>query len=59
MIPNGRIRPSIPEYHQIAEYVKEALDAVFYGTVSPQEALDNAADKSAKALGWQGARNWT
>jgi multiple sugar transport system substrate-binding protein len=52
MIPNGGIRPSIPEYPQIGEYIKEALDAVFYGTASLQEALDDAADKSAKALGW-------
>jgi len=52
MIPNGGTRPSIPEYPQIAEFIKEALDAVYYGTASPQEALDDAAEKSAKALGW-------
>ena len=52
MISKGGTRPSIPEYPQIAESVKEALDAVYYGMKSPQEALDDAAEKSAKALGW-------
>jgi multiple sugar transport system substrate-binding protein len=36
----------------MAEFIKEASDAVYYGTASPQEALDDAAEKSAKALGW-------
>jgi multiple sugar transport system substrate-binding protein len=52
MIPHGDTRPSIPEYPQIAEFIKEALDAVYYDKASPQEALDDAAEKSAKALGW-------
>ena len=52
MIPNGGTRPSIPEYPQIAEFIKEALDAVYYETANPKEALDDAAGKSAKALGW-------
>jgi multiple sugar transport system substrate-binding protein len=52
MIPHGGTRPSIPEYPQIAEFIKEALDAVYYDKASPQEALDGAAEKSAKALGW-------
>jgi multiple sugar transport system substrate-binding protein len=52
MIPHGGTRPSIPEYPQIAEFIKEALDAVYYDKASPQEALDDAAEKSAKALGW-------
>ncbi len=52
MIPNGGTRPSIPEYPQIAEFIKEALDAVYYDTANPKEALDDAAGKSAKALGW-------
>lgn len=52
MIPHGGTRPSIPEYPQIAEFLKEALDAVYYDKASPQEALDGAAEKSAKALGW-------
>jgi multiple sugar transport system substrate-binding protein len=48
----GGSRPSIPEYPQIAHYLQEALDAVYYGTKSPKEALDEAAAKSAIALGW-------
>jgi multiple sugar transport system substrate-binding protein len=52
MIANGSTRPSIPEYPQIAEFIKEAINAVYYGTTSPEEALDDAAEKSAKALGW-------
>jgi multiple sugar transport system substrate-binding protein len=52
MIPDGGSRPSIPEYPQIAEFIKEALDAVYYGSMSPKEALDNAAEKSAEILGW-------
>jgi multiple sugar transport system substrate-binding protein len=56
MIPNGGTRPSIPEYPQIAEFIKVALDAVYYGDASPQAALDYAAEKSANVLGWQGRR---
>jgi multiple sugar transport system substrate-binding protein len=52
MIELGKSRPSIPEYPQIAEFIKEALDSVYYGTASPKHALDQAAEKSAKALGW-------
>jgi multiple sugar transport system substrate-binding protein len=52
MISDGGSRPSIPEYPQIAEFIKEALDAVYYGSMSPKEALDNAAEKSAEVLGW-------
>jgi multiple sugar transport system substrate-binding protein len=52
MIPNGRARPNIPEYQAIAEDVRHALDEVFYGIKQPKQALDDAAAKSAKALGW-------
>ena len=51
-IPFGGARPSIPEYPQIARYVEEALNTVYYGTKDPKEALDEAAAKSAKVLGW-------
>jgi multiple sugar transport system substrate-binding protein len=33
------------------DYNKEALDAVYYGTKDPKEALDDAAAKSAIILG--------
>ena len=52
MIPTGRGRPSIPEYQFIAEDVRQALDQVFYGIKEPKQALDAAAAKSAKVLGW-------
>jgi hypothetical protein len=29
------------------------LDAVYYGTKDPKEALDDAAAKSAAILGWK------
>jgi multiple sugar transport system substrate-binding protein len=46
-------RPNIPEYPQIAQYIKEALDAIYSGTKDPKDALDDAAAKSAIILGWQ------
>ena len=52
MIPDGRGRPNIPEYQSIAEHLRQALDEVYYGIKEPRQALDNAAAKSAKALGW-------
>jgi multiple sugar transport system substrate-binding protein len=52
MIELGKSRPSVPEYPQIAEFIKEALDSVYYRTASPEQALDQAAEKSAKELGW-------
>jgi hypothetical protein len=36
----------------IAEHLRQALDEVYYGIKEPRQALDNAAAKSAKALGW-------
>jgi multiple sugar transport system substrate-binding protein len=52
MIPFGHNRPAIPEYPQIASHIKQALDDVYYGLKSPEEALDDAAAKSATVLGW-------
>ena len=45
-------RPNIPEYPEIAAHIKEAIDQVYNGTKEPKQALDEAAAKSAKALGW-------
>ncbi|AIF83558.1 ABC-type sugar transport system, periplasmic component [Candidatus Nitrososphaera evergladensis SR1] len=53
MIQHGRSRPSIPEYPQIAEHIREAIDDVYYGKKEPKQALDDAAAKSAQALGWK------
>jgi multiple sugar transport system substrate-binding protein len=46
------VRPNIPEYPQIADYLRQALDEVLYQSKQPKQALDEAAAKSAKALGW-------
>jgi multiple sugar transport system substrate-binding protein len=52
MISIGRSRPSTPEYPQIADHIKQAIDEVYYGMKEPKQALDDAARKSAKVLGW-------
>ena len=52
MIPQGQGRPSIPEYPAIAEDIRQALDDVYYGIKEPKQALNDAATKSAKTLGW-------
>jgi multiple sugar transport system substrate-binding protein len=43
MILTGHARPSIAEYPQIAENVREAIEAVYYGIKGPKQALDYAA----------------
>jgi multiple sugar transport system substrate-binding protein len=52
MVPTGLSRPSIPEYPEIADNVREAIDEVYYSKKQPNEALQDAARKSAKVLGW-------
>ena len=52
MIPIGKSRPVAPEYPQIAEHVRHAIEEVYYGMKQPEQALDDAAKESAKALGW-------
>jgi multiple sugar transport system substrate-binding protein len=52
MIPVGHSRPNIPEYPQIAENIKQAIDEVYLGVKEPKQALDDAARNSAKVLGW-------
>lgn len=48
----GHARPNIPEYPLIADQVRQAIDDVYNGTKTPKEALNDAAEKSAKSLGW-------
>jgi multiple sugar transport system substrate-binding protein len=48
----ARARPNIPEYPQIEEDILAAINQVYNGTKQPEEALDEAAAKSAEALGW-------
>ena len=52
LIQFGRGRPAIPEYPQIAEDIRQAIDEVQFGIKEPIQALDDAAAKSAKLLGW-------
>lgn len=52
LIEFGHARPNIAEYPQIADHIREAIDDVYSGTKEPKQALDDAAAKSAKALGW-------
>lgn len=52
LISFGHGRPNIPEYPQIADHVRQAIDDVYTGTKTPKEALNDAAEKSAISLGW-------
>ncbi len=52
LISDAQIRPSIPEYPEIADHIQQAIDEVYYGVKEPREALDDAAAKSALILGW-------
>ena len=49
LIKIARTRPSIPEYSQIAENIRQAIDQVYNGTRDPKHALDGAATISARA----------
>jgi multiple sugar transport system substrate-binding protein len=53
MIPYGGSRPNIPEYQAIAEDIHQAIQQVYNGSASPEDALDMAAAKSAATLGWK------
>ena len=55
MIPLGHVRPSIPEYPEIAQSLYEAIGGVLNDGMDPKQALDIAASKSAKSLGWTSA----
>ena len=52
VLPQGRNRPNIAAYPELAEQMRIAIEEVYYGKKSPQQALDDAAAKSAKTLGW-------
>jgi multiple sugar transport system substrate-binding protein len=53
MIPYGGSRPNIPEYPEIAEHIHQAIQQVYNGSASPEDALNLAAAKSADSLGWK------
>ena len=52
MIPFAGTRPSIPEYPQIADGIRQAIYEVQFENKDPKQALETAALKSAKVLGW-------
>ncbi len=52
MIPSGYVRPSIPEYSLIAHDIREAINRVVFEGKDVNQALQEAAFKSAKSLGW-------
>jgi multiple sugar transport system substrate-binding protein len=52
MLSIGHSRPSISEYPQIADNIRQAIDEVYLGVKEPKQALDDAARKSAEVLGW-------
>ena len=52
LVQFGHARPNIAEYSQLADHIREAIDNVYSGAKEPKQALDDAAAKSAKALGW-------
>jgi multiple sugar transport system substrate-binding protein len=51
MIHVGRGRPNIPQNPAISDNIRQALDEVYYGLKDPNQALQEAAAKSAKVLG--------
>jgi multiple sugar transport system substrate-binding protein len=53
MIPTAHSRPNIPEYPQIADNIRQAIDEVYHGIKDPRQALNDAAKKSAAVLGWE------
>ena len=53
MIPYGGSRPTIPEYPEVAEHIHQAIQQVYNGSASPEDALNLAAAKSADSLGWK------
>lgn len=52
MIPLGQVRPSIPEYPLLAQDISDAIKNVVLTGMDPKDALQIAAAKSAKSLGW-------
>jgi multiple sugar transport system substrate-binding protein len=52
LIPHAGIRPSIPEYPQIAASIRQAIYEIQFENKDPNLALQEAAAKSAKVLGW-------
>lgn len=41
MNPDANVGSSIPEYPEIANHIRQAIDEVYYGVKEPSEALDD------------------
>ena len=48
----GKSRPVASEYSQIADHLRQAIEDVYYGVNQPKQALDDAAKRSVRVLGW-------
>jgi multiple sugar transport system substrate-binding protein len=51
IVRNARMRPRIPEYAQASDILQRWLSAALTGTVSPEEALRNAAQETRAVVG--------
>lgn len=54
ILPLAHGRPNIPEYPQISEALRIAIEEVYYRGADPEVALTKAAQKVARILGWPG-----
>lgn len=54
ILPLAHGRPNIPEYPQISEALRIAIEEVYYRDADPAVALNKAAEKVAEILGWSG-----
>ena len=52
MIPFAGTRPSIPEYPQIADNIRQTIYEVQFEIQDPNQALQEAMPNSAKVMGW-------
>jgi multiple sugar transport system substrate-binding protein len=52
MIPMAKARPVIPEFPEIDGYITQSLSDVCSGKKEPKQALNEAAAKTSKLLGW-------
>ena len=50
MIPTAHSRPNIPEYPQIVDNIKQAIDEVYYGMKDPKQALADACLEVSKSF---------
>lgn len=52
VIPYGQVRPTVAGYPAIAQNIQKAIYEVCFDSKDPNQALQEAAANSAKALGW-------